>query len=65
MAVGIDTLKAGIHSLVGIAIEGILLAKKAPAIVAEAKDIDASEGVALVIQVATEEAPRVMAALKS
>jgi hypothetical protein len=65
MAVGIETLKASIHSLVGIIVEGIFLAKKAPVVIAEARDCDVAEGVALVVQVATEEAPRVMAALKA
>jgi hypothetical protein len=65
MSIGIDNLKAGIHSLVGIVVEGILLAKKAPVVIAEARDVDVAEGVALVVQVATEEAPRIMAALKA
>jgi hypothetical protein len=63
--IGIDNLKAGIHSAVGILVEGILLAKKANVVIAEARDCDVAEGVALVVQVATEEAPRVMAALKA
>lgn len=62
--IGIDNLKSGIHSAVGIVCDGIKLAKKAGAIMAEARDIDVTEGVALIVQVATEEAPRIMAALK-
>lgn len=63
--IGIDNLKAGIHSAVGIVVEGILLAKKASVIVQESKDLNIEEGVSLVVQVATEEAPRIMAALKA
>lgn len=62
--IGIENLKSGIHAAVGIVCDGIKLAKKAGVIIAEARDIDMTEGVALVVQVATEEAPRVMAALK-
>lgn len=62
--IGIDNLKAGIHSAVGIVCDGIKLAKKAGAIMAEAKDVDIQEGVTLIVLVATEEAPRIMAALK-
>lgn len=63
--IGIDNLKAGIHSAVGILVEGILLAKKAKVIIEEAKDIQIEEGVSLVVAIATEEAPRIMAALKA
>jgi hypothetical protein len=62
--IGIDNLKAGIHSAVGIVCDGIKLAKKASVIVQESKDLDISEGVALIVLVATEEAPRIMEALK-
>lgn len=65
MRIGIDNLKSGISSAVGIIVEGILLAKKASAIVAEARDIDLAEGSALLIQVVTEEAPKIVAAIKA
>lgn len=63
--IGIDNLKAGIHSAVGLVCDGIKLAKKANVIIQEAKDVDLQEGVALIVLIATEEAPRIMEALKA
>lgn len=65
MSVGIENLKAGIVSAVSIVCQGIHLAKKAGVIIAEARDVDISEGVALIVLCATEEAPKIMDALKA
>lgn len=65
MTIGIENLKAGIVSAVGIICQGIHLAKKAGVIIAEARDVDIAEGISLIVLVATEEAPKVMDALKA
>lgn len=61
---GIENLKSAVHSVCSIIVEGIAVAKKASVIVAEVKDCDVSESVALVVAIATTEAPRVLAAIK-
>jgi hypothetical protein len=65
MTTGISNLKSGITAAVGIICEGIKLAKQAKVMVEEARDLDITEGISLVVQVATEEAPKLMAALKA
>ena len=64
MSVGIENLKSAIHGVCSIIVEGIAIAKKAGTIVAEVKDIDIAEGVSLVVEVATTEAPRILSAIK-
>lgn len=64
-AIGIETLRDGIHTVVMLICEGIKLAKKAPLIVKESKDIDLTEAVALIVDVATTQAPKIMEALKA
>lgn len=63
--IGINTLRAGIALFVHIVVSGIELVKMAPAIVAECKDLEISEGITVVVDVATVQAPKVIAALKS
>lgn len=65
LVVGIENLKKGIHLVVGMICDGVVLAKSAKDIVAEAKDLSIDEGVSLVVTIATEEAPRIMAAIKA
>jgi hypothetical protein len=63
--VGIDTLKAGIALFADIVVAGIRLVKMAPAIVTEVRDIQVDEGIMVVVDVATVQAPKVIEALKS
>jgi hypothetical protein len=65
MSVGIENLKAGIVSAISIVCQGIHLGKKVGVILAEAKDVDVSEGIALIVLVATEEGPKIIEALKA
>jgi hypothetical protein len=62
---GIENLKEGIHTTVMLICEGIKLAKKASVIVAEAKEIDLSEAMILIVDAATTQAPKIMEALKA
>jgi hypothetical protein len=64
MTVGIENLKSCVHGVCSIIVEGIAIARKASAVIGEVKDLDIAEGVALVVEIATTEAPRVIGALK-
>jgi hypothetical protein len=62
---GIENLKAGIATTIMLICEGIKLAKKASVIIAESKDLQLDEGLMLIIDAATVQAPKIMEALKA
>lgn len=64
MARGIDSLKSVIHSVCNVVIEVVAIAKTAGEAVLDAKDISLTEGTAIIIEVATVEAPRILGAIK-
>jgi hypothetical protein len=64
MPVGIDAVKELLTSVANTACVAIKTVKKMPVISAELKDLDATEIVALVVQGATEELPKIIAELK-
>lgn len=60
----IDNLKFAIATVTSMICEGIALAKKASVIVEECKDIDLAEGSAIVVDIVTVEAPKIIDAIK-
>jgi hypothetical protein len=64
MAVGIDALKEVLSSASAVAVAGIKAFKKLPAIKAEIADLKPDEIVALVVQGATVELPKIIAAVR-
>ena len=63
--VGIDNLRAGLSIFADLIVLGIQLVKKAPSIVADVRDLDVTEGITVVVDVATIQAPKVIEALKA
>jgi hypothetical protein len=61
---GIEATKAALHGVVGVIIGGIKIAKQFNAVVPELGELDFTEIVALITQVATTEVPAIVAAIK-
>lgn len=62
---GIDNLKLALNTATTIIVEGVKVVKALPAIKEESAELSAEEIVALVVDIATVEIPKIVAAFKA